>query len=170
MHWQRALEWLILHETPASGSSHAAELVCCSRAWPDASGTSPRDAPREPLRRDLSARPPRRERVGDRKMWGRGERRLSFAGKTGSDSVVHIPPYSSIPYSGVVERSEVGSRVGSEASPGNPVSFPGKHTPPPTPRLTSEVNRPRPRGDPTRPPLAAGRRLRVDVSHWSVRH
>ena len=34
--------------------------------------------------------------------------------------------------------------------------------PPPTPRLTSEVNRPRPRGDPTRPP---DRRLRVDVSH-----
>ena len=32
---------------------------------------------------------------------------------------------------------------GSEASPGNPVSFPGKHPPPPTPKLTSEVNRPR---------------------------
>ena len=53
-----------LHETRESGSSHAAELVSCWRAWPDASGTSPRDAPREPLRRDLSARPPRRVRDG----------------------------------------------------------------------------------------------------------
>ena len=26
-------------------------------------------------------------------MWERGERRLSFAGKTGSDSVVHTHPY-----------------------------------------------------------------------------
>ena len=81
-----------LHETRESGSSHAAELVSCWRAWPDASGTSPRDAPREPLRRDLSARPPRRERVGERKMWGRGERR-PFAGKTEWNSVVHTPPY-----------------------------------------------------------------------------
>ena len=31
--------------------------------------------------------------LGGGKMWGRGERWLSFAGKTGSDSVVHIPPY-----------------------------------------------------------------------------
>jgi hypothetical protein len=46
------------------------------------------------LRGGLSARPPRRARVGGGKMWGRGERRLSFAGKTGTDSVVHIPPYS----------------------------------------------------------------------------
>ena len=94
MHWQRALEWLILHETRESGSSHAAELVSCWRAWPDASGTWARHAPREPLRRGLSERPPRRERAGERKMWGRGERRISFAGKTGTDSVVHTHPYA----------------------------------------------------------------------------
>ncbi len=93
MHWQRALELLILHETQSLDSSHAAELVSCWRGWPDASGTSPSDAPLELLRRDLSARPPRRERVGGGKMWGRGERRFSFAGKTGSDSVVHTHPY-----------------------------------------------------------------------------
>ena len=41
---------------------------------------------------------------------------------------------------------------------------PGKTPPPPTPKLTSEVNRPR------RPDLRGqppDRRLRVDVSHWS---
>ena len=83
-----------LHETRESGSSHAAELVSCWRAWPDASGTSPRDAPREPLRRDLSARPPRRERVGGGELWGSCVRRLSFAGKTEWNSVVHTPPYA----------------------------------------------------------------------------
>ena len=81
MHWQRALELPILHETQSLDSSHAAELVSCWRGWPDASGTSPSDAPLELLRRDLSARPPRRERVGGGKMWGRGERKFSFCGE-----------------------------------------------------------------------------------------
>ena len=57
------------------------------------------------------------------------------------------------------------------------MSFPGKHTPPPTPRLTSEVNRPRarPRGDPTRPPLVTpwpkieSRRVTLECQTLKVR-
>ena len=79
-----------LHETRESGSSHAAELVSCWRAWPDASGTSPRDAPREPLRRGLSERPSRRERVAVVDLWGVCR---SFAGRKGKKTVVHTHPY-----------------------------------------------------------------------------
>ena len=67
---------------------------------------------------------------------------------------------------------EVGpSRVESEASPGNPVSFPGKHRPPPTPRLTSEVNRPRPprRPDPTPWPKIESRRVTLECQTLKVR-
>ena len=69
---------------------------------------------------------------------------------------------------------EVGpSRVESEASPGNPVSFPGKHRPPPTsdpeadlrgqPTPTPDAPR---RPDPTPWPKIESRR----VTLWSVRH
>ena len=45
-------------------------FTAVAASQPKFSGTSPRDAPREPLRRDLSARPPRRERVGGRNVVG----------------------------------------------------------------------------------------------------
>ena len=86
MHWQRALELPILHETQSLDSSHAAELVSCWRGWPDASGTSPSDAPLEPLRGSLSERTSRdASRVGSG-MWEtlegpgrkRGEKWLPF--------------------------------------------------------------------------------------------